>query len=67
MCDHRPAVEETITCIDCGGPARLLSLLDPDDPPQPGDVVAYRCVDCLDRWDVVVPGDDGSPDPTDRI
>jgi hypothetical protein len=27
----------------------------PDDPPQPGDVVMYRCRDCLDAWYVVVP------------
>jgi hypothetical protein len=28
----------------------------------PGDIVAYRCEDCLDRWDLVLPGDDGDPD-----
>ena len=25
-----------------------------DDPPRPGDIVVYRCEDCLDRWDIVV-------------
>jgi hypothetical protein len=50
--------EDTITCIDCGGPARLLSTWPADDPPQPGDVVSYRCVDCWDRWDLVLPEDD---------
>src|ERR687892_163384 len=24
---------------------------------QPGDLLVYRCEDCLDRWDVIVPGD----------
>ena len=47
---------ELITCIDCGGRCHLLTVLDPEDPPQPGDVLAYRCEDCLDRWDLVVPG-----------
>ncbi|HET6914509.1 MAG TPA: hypothetical protein VFH56_00315 [Acidimicrobiales bacterium] len=50
--------EETITCIDCGGVAHLLSTWPPDDPPQPGDVMVYRCADCLDRWDLVLPEDD---------
>lgn len=45
-----------ITCVDCGGTCHLLT------PPiddgsgyigfRAGDVVAYRCEDCLDRWDV---------------
>jgi hypothetical protein len=24
----------------------------------PGDIVAYRCQDCLDRWDLVLDEDD---------
>lgn len=55
-----------IICIDCGGRAFLLTA-----PPvthgdgadisgwQVGDVVAYRCEDCLDRWDIVL--DDEPP------
>ncbi|HWG74251.1 MAG TPA: hypothetical protein VG184_09375 [Acidimicrobiales bacterium] len=50
-----PGPEEIITCIDCLGRAHLLTTWAPDDPPRPGDVVAYRCEDCLDRWDLVVP------------
>jgi len=23
----------------------------------PGDIVAYRCEDCRDRWDLVLPDD----------
>lgn len=25
---------------------------------QPGDLVTYRCRDCLDRWDLLIPGGD---------
>jgi hypothetical protein len=34
-------------------------------PCAQGDIVAYRCEDCLDRWDLVLPDDDeddGAPD-----
>jgi hypothetical protein len=24
----------------------------------PGDIVAYRCEDCLDRWDLVLPDEE---------
>jgi hypothetical protein len=50
-------VDEIITCVECGGRAHLLT-----EPPewgwQPGDLLVYRCEDCLDRWDVVLPDDD---------
>ena len=58
-----PAPE--ITCIDCGGRAFLISYPPEDGAWEPGDVVAYRCRDCLDRWDLVLPDDDDSAgDPT---
>lgn len=50
-----PAV---ITCIDCGGRSHLISRFDDENPPQPGDLLTYRCEDCLDRWDLVIPGDE---------
>jgi hypothetical protein len=57
-------VAATIDCIDCGGTAHLLTR--PDDTGRfwPGDLVVYRCEDCLDRWDLIVPeeGEDGRPD-----
>ncbi len=56
------AADETITCPDCGGTCGLLSHAPPDDPFVPGDVVAYRCPDCGDRWDVVDPDDDDEPE-----
>ena len=47
-------VPETIVCVDCGGTCHLLSHRDPEGF-RPGDVVAYRCGECLDRWDVEIP------------
>ena len=53
-----------ITCIDCGGRAHLLTLPRVDEEEfeaaiwQPGDIVAYRCEECLDRWDIVLADDD---------
>ena len=58
MADPYPAVPDTIVCVDCGGICHLLSTPPPDDPFEPGDVVAYRCEDCMDRWDLVVPEED---------
>ena len=51
----RSLAPELIDCIDCGGVCHLISHLDEEDPPRPGDVLVYRCADCLDRWDVVIP------------
>ena len=51
-------VSEHIDCMECGGRAYLLQPLDPEDPPVPGDVLAYRCPDCAERWDVVIDEDD---------
>jgi len=55
--------DPVITCVDCGGRAHLLTPRrgDPEDPEgdewRPGDIVAYRCEDCLDRWDLVLDDD----------
>ncbi|GAC1312618.1 MAG: hypothetical protein NVSMB16_09440 [Acidimicrobiales bacterium] len=51
--------EDVIDCIDCGGRCHLLTTWPADDPPQPGDIVVYRCSDCLDSWHLVVPEDHG--------
>ncbi|MCB0968569.1 MAG: hypothetical protein KDB37_17190, partial [Ilumatobacter sp.] len=50
-----------ITCIDCGGRAFLLTPPREDGVWLDGDIVAYRCEDCLDRWDLVLE----DHDPTD--
>ncbi len=51
-------VDAVITCIDCGGRAHLVSYPPEDGQWWPGDLLVYRCEDCLDRWDLVVPGED---------
>ena len=43
-------------CVDCGGNCKLL--INSESEVEPGDVVAYRCIECLDRWDVVMEQDD---------
>jgi hypothetical protein len=58
-------VPTTINCVECGGTCHLLSHV-PDGGFEPGDWVAYRCGDCLDRFDLqmVDPGDDEADDGT---
>ena len=51
-------VDPLIDCIDCGGRCHLMVTWADDDPRHPGDVVTYRCEDCLDMWYVVVPDED---------
>jgi DNA-directed RNA polymerase subunit RPC12/RpoP len=56
---ERVEVPEYITCVDCGGRCGLLTRPTTDDqdvpvPFEAGDIVAYRCADCLDRWDIVI-------------
>jgi hypothetical protein len=43
-----------IVCVECGGTATLISFLPEDGEVEVGDVLAYRCGDCLDRWDIVM-------------
>jgi len=55
--------ETEIVCVDCGGRCFLITYAREDGTWLPGDVVAYRCQDCLDRWDLVLPDDwDASDD-----
>jgi len=44
----------TITCVDCGGTAHLITPAREDQMWFVGDIAAYRCVDCRDRWDLVL-------------
>lgn len=55
----------TIDCIDCGGTCHLISYPRGDGEFEPGEIVAYRCEDCLDRWDLVLPDDEDDPAPLD--
>ena len=52
-----PAPEPTITCVDCGGRCHLLTYPREDGVWLAGDIVTYRCEDCRDRWDLVLPDD----------
>jgi len=56
-------VPEVIDCVDCGCKAHRLTL-PPEEGWEPGDIVAYRCGGCQDRWDLVVEDDavDSAPD-----
>ncbi len=49
---------ETIVCVDCGGQCHLLTSPREDGSWDVGDIVAYRCGDCYDRWDLVLEADD---------
>jgi hypothetical protein len=59
------APDEVITCVECGGEAHLLSYPPEDEPWMPGDVVSYRCSQCLDRFDIVLEDDALSDDARD--
>ena len=50
---QQPPVADTIVCVECGGKAHLLTRFPPDDPPQPGDVVAYGSEECGQRFDIL--------------
>lgn len=65
--DAGVSVPEKISCVECGGTCHRLSYPPPDEGWAVGDVVAYRCADCAERFDVVVPDPaeergDGLPD-----
>lgn len=53
-------VPTTIDCIDCGGRCHRIGYPPPEGD-RPGDAVAYRCEDCLDRWDVIIDDDNDGP------
>ncbi|NDH47764.1 MAG: hypothetical protein EBX99_07960 [Acidimicrobiia bacterium] len=52
-------------CIDCGGRCYLTTHAREDGRWYPGDIVTYKCRDCLDRWDLVMPDEEESDD--DRL
>ncbi len=41
--------------MDCGGRCFLLTPPREDGVWLPGDLVTYRCQDCRDRWDLLLP------------
>lgn len=52
--------EPTIECVECGGICHLLTAPPEDGIWEPGEFVAYRCADCLDRFDLELPDDPAS-------
>jgi hypothetical protein len=46
-------VPESYTCVDCGGVAHLITLLPADAALEPGYPLAYRCADCMERFDII--------------
>ena len=54
-----------IDCIDCGGRCFLISYAPEDGRWHPGDLITYRCEDCMDRWDLLIP--DAAEDDDDRF
>ena len=58
---------ETIVCVECGGTAHLLTGFPPDDPPMAGDIVPYRCAECMERFDMVVDDTDLDHDGVDLL
>ncbi|MTA39551.1 MAG: hypothetical protein F2560_00750 [Actinobacteria bacterium] len=57
--------KESIICVDCGGPCSLITPAREDGMWYEGDVVAYRCRDCRDRWDIELCDDDNDDDTSD--
>lgn len=53
-----PEPAPQIICVDCGGRCFLLTHPPADDAWEVGDIVAYRCEDCNDRWDLELTDDD---------
>ncbi len=54
---------DTFTCIDCGGVAHLITFLPAENDVEPGTPLAYRCGDCMERFDVV--WEEGDDEPSD--
>jgi len=54
---------ESIVCVDCGGPCGLITPPREDGTWFAGDVVTYRCRDCLDRWDLILEEEDITETP----
>lgn len=44
---------DSITCVECGGTAHLLSFLPTEESLEEGYPVAYACSDCNERFDLI--------------
>ncbi len=52
-----PTPEPTFPCVECGGVCHLLTAAPEHDAWEAGDIVAYRCADCRERFDLVLADD----------
>ncbi len=50
-------VPDRITCVECGGEAHRMGYAPPDEGFQAGDTIAFVCVDCGHRHDIVLEDD----------
>ena len=55
------APDPTFPCVECGGFCHLLTHPNEAGTWEPGEIVAYRCSDCLERFDIELT-DDATPD-----
>ena len=46
-------IPDVIDCVDCGQKAHRLTE-PPEEGWEAGDIVAFRCSGCNDRWDLVI-------------
>jgi hypothetical protein len=51
-------IAERIDCMECGAEAVLVQPVDDETELEAGDILVYRCRECLQRWDVVLDDDD---------
>jgi Zn finger protein HypA/HybF involved in hydrogenase expression len=57
---------ETITCVECGATAGRLTSVPEDEGFLPGDVVAFVCPDCGQRFDIVLEDEADQEDDADQ-
>lgn len=43
-------VADKVICVDCGGTCHRIPFDEPEMGWEEGDIVTYRCSDCLDMW-----------------
>jgi len=48
---------ERITCVECLGEARLMTVFPEDEEVPPGTRLVYYCPDCYGRFDIVWDGE----------
>ncbi|MGI8516139.1 MAG: hypothetical protein ACR2NT_13640 [Acidimicrobiia bacterium] len=46
-------VPARLPCVDCDGTLHLLTVFEEELPVEPGEIIAYRCDSCLERFDIV--------------